>query len=113
MGCFREIFCIFFREMGTFFQQNFCTFVMRWVLFLKKLSVFFVQGGYLFVGIFWCIFQKVGAIYAEFFCIFRQGGYHLKGFLLYLVSKRVVSQSLISLFPPLSVNTSLIVGNHL
>ena len=73
MGCFREIFCIFFREMGTFCQQNFCTFSMRWVLFFKKLSVFFVQGGDFFVGIFRCVFQKVGAMYAEFFCVFRQG----------------------------------------
>ena len=60
--------------MGTIFQQNFCNFSMRWVLFFKKLSVFFVQGGYFFVGIVWCVFQKVGGIYANFFCIFQQGG---------------------------------------
>ena len=58
MGCFREIFCTFFPGMGTFFQQNFCTFSMRWVLFCKKLSVFFVQGGCFFVGFFFCVFQS-------------------------------------------------------
>ena len=82
---FSTKFLYFSHEMGTFFQETFCIFCARWVPFCRN---------------FWCIFQKVGAIYAEFFCIFRQGGYHLKGFLLYLVSKRVVSLSLISLFPP-------------
>ena len=65
-----------------------------------------MQGGYFFVGIFWCIFQKVGAIYAEFFCIFRQGGYLLKGFSVFgfKVGRFPLSHISIS---PLSVNTSL------
>ena len=33
----------FFREMGTFFQQNFCIFSARWVSILKKISVFAKQ----------------------------------------------------------------------
>ena len=33
----------FFREMGTFFQQNFCIFSARWVSILKNISVFAKQ----------------------------------------------------------------------
>ena len=74
---------------------------MRWVLFFKKLSVFFVQGGYFLVGIFFCVFQKVGAIYAEFFCIFQQGGYLLKRCFWYFGFKvGGFPVSHISLFPP-------------
>ena len=78
-------FLYFSHEMGTFFQETFCIFCARWVLF---------------VGIFWCVLQKVGAIYAEIFCIFQQGGYLKKDFFCILVSKWVVSLSLISLFRP-------------
>ena len=75
---------------------------MRWVLFFKKLAVFFVRGGYSLVGIFLCVFQKVGAIYAEFFCIFQQGGYVLKRCFWYFgfkVGGSSVSH-ILSLFPP-------------
>ena len=84
--------------MCTFFQETFCI---------------FVQGGYFFVGIFWCVFQKAAAIYAECFCIFQQGGYLLKGYFLYFgfkVGGFPVSHISIS---SLSVNTSFIVGNLL
>ena len=38
-----EKFLYFFREIGTFFQQNFCIFSPRWVSILKKISVFVEQ----------------------------------------------------------------------
>ena len=68
-GLFSRNFLYFFRKMGTFFQQNFCTFSMRWVLFSQKLSVFFVQGGYLFVGIFG-VFSKRWVPFTQNFSVF-------------------------------------------
>ena len=38
-----ENFLYFFREMGIFFQQNFCIFSARWVSMLKKICVFVKQ----------------------------------------------------------------------
>ena len=79
-------------------------------LFSRNFLYFFVQGGYFFVGYFLCVFQKVGAIYAEFFCIFQQGRCLLKGFFLYFGFK-------VGGFPvshiSISSLSSLIVGNLL
>ena len=86
---------------------------MRWVLFFQETFCIFCARWVLFVGIFWCVLQKVGAIYAEIICIFQQGGYLLKGLFLYSgfkVGGFLVSHISIS---SLSVNTSLIVGNLL
>ena len=101
--------------MGCF-QQNFCTFSMRWVLFFKKLSVFFVQGGYFFVGFFCVCFPKGGCHLHRIFLYFSARWVSFKRiFFCILVSKWVVSLSLISLYTisSLSANTNLIVGNLL
>ena len=56
-------FLYFFREMGTFFQQNFCIFSARWVSILKKLSVFVKQDGTHLQEIFCVLLHKFGEIY--------------------------------------------------
>ena len=78
-------FLYFFHEMGTFFSRNF-------LYFLCKMGTFFV-------GIFFVCFPQGGCHLHRIFCIFQQGGYLLKGFFFcILVSKWVVSLSLMSLF---------------
>ena len=58
-----ESFWYFFREMGTFFQQNFCIFSARWVSILKKISVFAKQDWIHLQQIFCISFHKIGGIY--------------------------------------------------
>ena len=95
---FSTKFLYFSHEMGTFFQETFCIFCARWVPFCRNFLVYIPKGGchlrriFLYFPARWVSFKRVFAVFG-----FTEGRFP-------------VSHISIS---PLSVNTSLIVGNHL
>ena len=93
---FSTKFLYFSHEMGTFFQETFCIFCARWVPFCRNFLVYIPKGGchlrriFLYFPARWVSFKRIFAVFG-----FTEGRFP-------------VSHISIS---PLSVNTSLIVGN--
>ena len=95
---FSRNFLYFSHEMRTFFQETFCIFCARWVPFCRNFLVYIPKGGchlrriFLYFPARWVSFKRIFSVFG-----FKEGRFP-------------VSHIFIS---PLSVNTSLIVGNHL